>query len=183
MHRIRKERRMPTAFVHFSPDDEKCRLPSANWVVRDLEVDSVENFYVYNHHDGLWQTGQPARSISFENVRAKNILNAFYIVDKNDGFTLSIKNSSFSFPEGGEYKPTSFEDVPFRGVNFFYAEHFKCLKLRNVNFEKKGEKCLLLCTSGNKVQISSTSFITGSLKPPFQLENIKKIRLSGCSNL
>lgn len=178
MHRIRKVRRMPTAFVHFSPDDENARLPSANWVVRDLEVDSVQHFYVYNHVNGLWQTGQPAYNITFENVKAKNIQNAFYIIDKNRKFSISLLNSSFSFLEGTEYKPAHFEDVPFRSYDFFYAENFASVSIKKVTFEKGGQAKVFTCNGGDVLQLEDVNFKSSGNKNPYKLENIKQQSVS-----
>jgi len=101
VHKIQKRNNMLSAFVHFSPKDENPKLASGNWLIEDVTIDHVDQFYVYNFKDGLWQTGQPATRLSFKNVIATGILGAFNIIGDQDlKFKLSVENSSFSFRKG-----------------------------------------------------------------------------------
>jgi hypothetical protein len=79
VHKIQKRNNMLTAFVHFSPSDENPKLQSGNWLIKDVIIENVDHFYMYNYENGLWQTGQPVTGVRFEGVTATGILSAFYI--------------------------------------------------------------------------------------------------------
>lgn len=94
---------MLAAFVHFSPKDGNPKLLSGNWLIQDVTVDRVDNFYNYNYENGLWQTGQPVTSIRFENIKATELLNAFAI---NGDLKRQLEPGNFtngSFPLPSKY--------------------------------------------------------------------------------
>ncbi len=138
-HKIQKRNNMLSAFVHFSPKDENPKLKSGNWRLKDIKVENVDNFYVYNFENGLWQTGQPLTAINFENIQAKNIFKAFEInggEDKNAQFFL--KNCSFYFRQNSQNIPDSFEGVKYGSKAFVFAKNYDFINFKNVTFEKNG---------------------------------------------
>jgi len=60
---VQKRNNTLAAFVHFSPVDANPKLESGNWLIRNVTVDSVDHFYVYNHRNGNWQTGLPVAAM------------------------------------------------------------------------------------------------------------------------
>jgi Glycosyl hydrolases family 28 len=139
-HKSQKRNNMLAAFVHFSPTDENPKLNSGNWELKDIKVDNVDNFYNYNFNNGLWQTGKPLTTISFENIKAKGLLKAFEINGGTDKKAqITIKNSSFSFREGVEKVPDSFEGAKFLSKAFVNASNFDFIDFKNVQFEKNGK--------------------------------------------
>ena len=176
MHMIEKQRRMPTAFTHFSPNDEDTKLPSGNWLIRDVSIDSADYVYMYNFQNGLWQTGQPVTNIRFEQIKATAILSAFNIIgDTARKFTLQIKNSSFSYRKGAQYSPTTFDGVKIQSLIFFNAKNFNSIKLQNVTFQKTGKDPLVSCNSGNSISLENVSFITGQNAIPYSFEKVLKV--------
>lgn len=176
-HRIAKVKRMPTAFVHFSPPDELTKLESGHWLIEDCVVDSVEHFYWYNHKDGLWQTGQPASDITFKNVKATGVQSAFYIMDDTTRrFSLTLENCSFSFLEGNAYKAEEFEGIKILSTDFFYASGFGQICLKNVTLKKNESKVVMRCKLGNKLMMDKVNFITDKGDSPYQLDEIKEIK-------
>lgn len=139
-HKIQKRNNMLAAFVHFSPKDENSKLNSGNWKLKDIKVENVDNFYNYNFKSGLWQTGRPLTTISFENIEAKGLIKAFEINGGDDKKAqITIKNSNFSFREGLEKIPDSFEGAKFLSKAFVDASNYDFIDFKNVRFEKNGK--------------------------------------------
>ena len=180
MHKIQKRNNMLTAFVHFSPRDEKPELQSGNWIINDITVENVDHFYMYNYNNGLWQTGQPVTSVSFEKVKAKGILSAFYISgDTGRLFNMNLIDCKFSFRDGSEYGGDSFEGAKLASADFFHAENFNNISLKNSEFSKLNSPVILSCESGNLIDLKRVRFNSGSLSNPYILEKIEGIELSG----
>ncbi|HPA86810.1 MAG TPA: glycosyl hydrolase family 28 protein [Bacteroidales bacterium] len=159
MHKIQKRNNMLTAFVHFSPKDQKPQLKSANWQVSDITVDNVDIFYMYNFNNGLWQTGQPASDIRFDNIKATGLLRAFYIDGRKDSlFSLTIKRSAFTFREGDEGPGPTFEGARLSSDKFFFATGFSQLKLDRVTFKKKDPGPVMVCENGRSVVMNKVKF-------------------------
>ncbi|MEY4538761.1 MAG: hypothetical protein RLZZ306_518 [Bacteroidota bacterium] len=138
-HKIQKRNNMLAAFVHFSPKDDNSKIKSGNWILKDIEVDNVDNFYNYNFKNGLWQTGQPITKIIFENIKAKGLLKAFEINGGNDKKAqVLIKNSEFLARENLLNAPNSFEGAEFSSNAFFNALNIGFVKMESVKFLKNG---------------------------------------------
>ena len=153
-HKIQKRNNMLAAFVHFSPKDEKSNLISGNWELKDIKVDNVDNFYNYNFNNGLWQTGMPLTTISFENIEAKGLLKAFEINGGNDKkIQITIKNSNFSFRDGSEKIPDSFEGAKFLSKAFVDASNFDFIDFKNVQFQKNAKVEIINKKSKGVIQI------------------------------
>jgi hypothetical protein len=179
MHKIQKRNNMLTAFVHFSPGDEKPKLQSGNWIIKDITVENVDHFYMYNYDNGLWQTGQPATSVSFEKIEAKGILNAFYISgDIGRLFNMNLIDCKFSFRDGSEYGGESFEGAKLASTDFFHAKNFNQISLINVDLSKKNSPIILSCESGNMIALKRVRFNSGSFLTPYIFEKISSIALS-----
>jgi hypothetical protein len=168
MHKIQKRNNMLTAFIHFSPRDEKPKLQSGNWIIKDVTVENVDHFYMYNYDNGLWQTGQPATSVSFEKIDAKGILNAFYISgDTGRLFNLNLINCKFSFREGSEYGGESFEGAKLVSADFFHAKNFNLISFLNVDLNIKNSPVILSFESGSRIALKRVKFNTRSLLTPY----------------
>jgi hypothetical protein len=176
VHKIQKRNNMLAAFVYFSPKDENPKLVSGNWKISNVTVNNVDHFFVYNFKDGLWQTGQPLRDISIENVTAKGILGAFNIIgDRDKQFKMKLQNSSFSFREGAAYKGDFFEDAKLLSPAFFNIANFSKIDIQNVTFDKKTETPVLYCKSGNLLILKHISFITERNSTPCVIDNLIKL--------
>lgn len=178
-HKIQNRNNMLSAFVHFSPKDEKPQLTSGNWVIEDITVSNVDQFYVYNFRDGLWQTGQPVTNVSFINIRATGILGAFNIIgDADRKFSMHVENSSFSFREGTVYKGESFEGARLISASLFNASNFGKIELSNITLTKSGTIPVLNCTSGNSILLKRVRFKSDSKPQPYSLREIGDIKLT-----
>ena len=177
VHKIQKRNNMLAAFVHFSPKDENSKLQSGNWLIEDVTVENVDQFYVYNFIDGLWQTGQPVTNVQIKKVKATGVLGAFNIIgDLDKKFQLSIKNSSFSFREGANYTGGKFEGSKLLSPSLFNAANFDRLLLRNVTLNKNGDTPLLNCTAGNSLILDHVTFNTGGSSLPYKIEMVKEFK-------
>lgn len=177
VHKIQKRFNMQTAFVHFSPKDDKSKIPSSNWVIRDITIENVDHIYMYNYENGLWQTGQPAKDILFENVKASGLLCSFGIRgDKDRQFNLTVKNSTFKFRDGAEYKLEKFEGVDVLSHAFMNANNFGTINFQNVTFEKQDTTPLLTFTSGNKLSIKKLTVKNEKNKVPYIIEKVDKVK-------
>jgi hypothetical protein len=177
IHIISTRKNMLSAFVHFSPDDDSPKLQSGNWLIEDCTIDNVDQVYVYNYLDGLWQTGQPVTSVQFRNIKATGILAAFNIIgDSTLKFNLSLKNSSFIFREGFDYSKTQFEGIRFLSPALFNAANFNTITLQNVSLNKLGTSPIMNCKSGNVLTLKGVNFTNGNKTIPYAFENVKKIQ-------
>jgi hypothetical protein len=177
VHKIQKRNNMLAAFVHFSPKDENPKLQSGNWLIEDVMVDNVDHFYVYNFKDGLWQTGQPATSVQFKNIKATKLLGAFNIIGDHDfKFKLKLENSSFTFRDGADYQGDRFEGAKLLSPALFNASSFDKLLLRNVTFNKKGDAPILNCTSENSLILDRVTFNTGDSALPYKIDRVKEFK-------
>lgn len=177
VHKIQKRNNMLAAFVHFSPKDENAKLQSGNWLIEDITVENVDQFYVYNCQEGLWQTGQPATNVQFKKVKATGVLGAFNIIgDLDRKFNLKIENSSFSFREGANYNGDKFEGAKLLSPSLFNAVNFDRLTLRNVTLNKNGDAPLLNGTSGNSLILDNVTFNTGGSFLPYKIELVKEFK-------
>ncbi len=164
---------MLSAFVHFSPKDENPKLISGNWTIKEITVENVDNFFVYNFKDGLWQTGQPFSSVTFDKIKANGILKAFYIKgDTLRQFKMLLTNSEFSVRESNE-KKTSFEGAGLLSSEFFYVQDFNSLELENVDLSENSPGNNLRADSGNLILIENVSFKNNNSSYPLQLSEIK----------
>ena len=176
-HKIQNRNNMLSAFVHFSPRDEKPVLQSGNWKIEDITVKNVDHFFIYNFMDGLWQTGQPFTSVTFSEIRASGILDAFYIRgDTARNFKMSVKNSTFSCRQGEISKVEKFEGVKLLSGEFFYANTFNTISLENVIFEKRDSSILLKAEYGNEINLHEVEFIKQSDSIPFIFNKIGDIK-------
>jgi hypothetical protein len=177
VHKVQKRNNMLSAFVHFSPEDEHPKLLSGNWTIEDITVRDVDNFFIFNFKDGLWQTGQPFTSVSFDDIRADGLLKAFYIQgDSARNFNMNMKNSSFSYRKGEVKKNDFFEGVRLKSDEFFYANSFGSISMENVTFEKRDSSILMKAEYGNDINLYGVGFIKQSEKIPMEFGMIKKIR-------
>jgi hypothetical protein len=177
IHKISNRSNMLSAFVHFSPKDENPTLTSGNWLIENCTIDNVDQVYVYNYVDGLWQTGQPVTSVQFKNVKATGILVAFNIIgDTALKFNLGVNNSSFSFREGFDYSNTQFEGIKIFSPGLINAANFDSITLQNVSLSKLINSPILNCKSGNVVTLKDVNFTNGNKTIPYAFENVKKIR-------
>ena len=169
---------MLSAFVHFSPKDENPKLISGNWTIRDITVENVDNFFVYNFKDGLWQTGQPFSSVTFDNIKATGILKAFYIKgDSPCQFNMTLTNSKFSVRESNE-KKTAFEGAALLSPEFFFAQDFDRIVIKNVELSDNSQEKILSAVSGNQMHIENVSFAGKMDSSPLQLTAIKDLKVA-----
>jgi len=176
VHKIQKRNNMLAAFVHFSPKDENPQLTSGNWLIEDVTVDNVDQFYVYNFKEGLWQTGQLVTTVQFKDIKATNVLGAFNIIGDQDlKFNLNIENSSFVFREGADYKGETFEGAKLLSPALFNAMSFDEIKLRKVTLSKKGTTPILNCNSGNSIILDKVKFENPFNTLPYIIENVKQV--------
>jgi len=177
VHKIQKRNNMLSAFVHFSPKDENPKLESGNWLIENVSVENVDQFYVYSYPEGLWQTGQPVTTVRFKNIKASGILAAFNIIgDKDLKFKLNLENSNFAFREGTDYKGESFEGVKLLSPALFNAMSFDEIKLRNVSFSKNGTNPNINCHSGNLLVLDQVKLISGNESVPVVTDKVKKVQ-------
>lgn len=183
IHKIQKRSNMLSAFVHFSPKDERSALKSGNWLIKDIEIENVDHVYNYNFEKGLWQTGQPVTNIRFEKIKARGILSAFNIIgDEKLNFHLNVQNSLFSFREGS-VNSSAFEGAKILSPALINAYNFAQVTLQKVIFEKKDSKPLLNFVSGNALTLNRVSFITGSSSTPYKLDKIGDVKKKNSNSI
>ena len=164
-----------SAFVHFAPKDDNAKRESGNWLIRDLAVDNVDNLYMYNFPKGLWQTGQPATTIRFENVKATNLKRCFTVVgDTERKFELSIKNAHFSQTKGAK-AAGSFEGAKLTSPHFCSFKSFGSVTMENVTFDLPEGAPAITAENGD-VFSTKDAVLSGTEEPvAVSLKNVEKI--------
>ncbi|MCC5844554.1 MAG: right-handed parallel beta-helix repeat-containing protein [Verrucomicrobia bacterium] len=133
---------MGAAFIHFSPTDRNPEIPSDDWLVEDCTVDSCEALYLYNHQEGVWQTGQPAERILFRNIRATRLGKGIHILgDAGRSLHLRLQDVSMALAEETAAQPVI--DI----------ERFGSLFLEEVTLQNNGREPLLSARRGNRVAL------------------------------
>ena len=157
---------MLSAFVHFAPTDRDPQLPSDNWLIKDCKIDNVDFVYGYDIERGLWQTGQPAKRLRFENIQARQVTRPIRVLgDAERQFDLTLDNVSIAFHP-------DHTDQEILNLNRFGA-----LTLRNVTLQNSGQKPVLRARDGGLVRLEGVTCIPKNAEP-FVLENVDKIETS-----
>lgn len=165
-----------SAFTHFSPPDEDPQLVSGDWLIQDVTIDGVDQIFNYNFKNGLWQTGQPATNLTFENLTATDVKKAFNVIgDSARSLELIIRNSSISEREDSDFTEFNFEGRMQEVPAFFNANLFDILELHNVIIETNSKDPAVMAKNGNKLVMDNVQFIPSDNQKPFIFENIDKV--------
>ncbi len=163
-HKVSKRNNMLSAFVHFAPRDRNPKLPSDNWLIRDITVDNVDAFYTYDIEKGVWQRGQPAKKLVFENVTAKRVGQPIRVLgDAERRFELFLKNVTISLRK----------DRAEQAV--LLINRFGALNLENVTFHASGKKPVIEARNGNKVVLQNVKCVPRP-EVPFVFSNIDEVK-------
>ena len=177
IHKSQNRTNMLSAFVHFSPKDENPQLSSGNWIIENITVKNVDQFYNYNFENGLWQTGQPATDIYFCNISASGLIKAFSINGGTDRqLKLTVRKSDFVYREGTSNKGESFEGAKSRMNSFFSAVNFGIIELNNITLQKADTEPILTCKNGNTLIVKNVEYLPPSGSGQFLFENIDEIK-------
>lgn len=117
---------MLSIFTYYSDFTLNVRKTPQNIVIRNCKAEKVERFLHYDFTGRqVWQKNRPLREITFEGIKAENVLmplNAYG--DQNERVDISIKNSTISF--------TGKADCAIRGGNFGVID-IDSVEIRNLN--------------------------------------------------
>ena len=164
-----------SAFVHFSPEDSDPVLRSGDWLIKDVTVENVDNIYVYNYRDGLWQTGQPMTDLRFEGLRARDVKKGFTIRgDSSRRFRLTLTDATFTHTKPSRYASFSHEGTPINTDYFLSIDAFDQLVMDHVSFRGFAAEPLLEATNGNAVRSDSLRFAPKENRRPFRFRNVKR---------
>ena len=175
-HRVSGRTNTVSVFTHFSPEGEKPKAKSGNWLVENLKVEGIDNLFIYNYDYGLWQTGQPATSFVFDNLQAENILKSFVIMgDSARQFQLTVRNSVIEENATNNSSSAKIAGRETPMPAFFNAKNFGKIHLENVIIETNGKTNPMIAADGNEVLLNDVQFKSndGRTKPVF--ERIKKL--------
>ncbi|MEJ5342619.1 MAG: glycosyl hydrolase family 28 protein [Thermogutta sp.] len=154
---------MLSAFVHFAPTDRNPKLPSDDWLIQNCTMDTVDAVYLYDFEKGVWQTGQPAKRLAFENIRAQNIALPLRVLgDKDRQFDLTLKNVSIALRDDRA-------DQPVLDIT-----QFGRLTLENGVLQNSGKQPVLRARDGREIHLHHVE-----AKPtnpqPFLWTNVEKV--------
>ncbi|MBN1559329.1 right-handed parallel beta-helix repeat-containing protein [candidate division KSB1 bacterium] len=166
-----------SAFTHFSPPDEDPQLKNGNWLIREVTIDHVDQIFNYNFRNGLWQTGQPAAEIIFENLTATDVKKTFNMIgDSTKSLQLIVRNSSMSERKGSEFTEFTFEGVKQEVPALLNVNLFDILELHHVIFETNSGNPAIMAKNGNKLVLDNVKLIPSDNQKPFIFENIDEIK-------
>lgn len=167
-----------SAFVHFSPEDDDPQLVSGNWLIQDVTVNHVDNVFNYNYQDGLWQTGQPATDITFENLVATDVKKSFNITgDSARSLQLTLRNSSLSEREETGFTSMTFEGRTMRVPAFFNAKFFDVLTLDNVTITTNDAEPALMAQDGNRLVLDHVKYVSEDNETAVRNKNIGEMKI------
>jgi hypothetical protein len=173
VHKSQNRHNMLSAFVHFSPKDEKPQLKSGNWIIEDIIVENVDNFFIYNFSGGLWQTGQPFTNAEFKNIRASGLLRSFYIKgDAGNPAGILIEKSAFSRRPGQAKTPESFEGAKLADTLFFSAGTFGKITLRRTQLSDREKEIIAQFSDGTIAELDKLSLESQSETQAFTTRSI-----------
>ena len=165
-----------SAFVHFSPEDEDPKLVSGNWLIQDVTVHHVDNVFNYNFRNGLWQTGQPATDITFENLTATDVKKSFNIIgDSARSLQLTLKNSSLSERPATDFTSMTFEGRTVEVPAFFNATRFDVLTLDDVTITTNNADPAVMAQDGNRLVLNSIKYLPSDNKFSLLSEDIGEV--------
>ena len=145
---------MLSAFVHFAPKDRNPKLPSDNWIVQDCTVDNVDFLYGYDVEKGLWQTGQPAKRLRFQNVKATRVAQPIRVRgDADRQFELTLDNVSIALRE---------DRADQEVLNL---ARFGALVLKNVTLQNGGKQPVLRAKEGRTVWLDRVTCLPPNTAP------------------
>lgn len=164
-HQISKRSNMLAAFVHFAPKDRHPKLPSDQWTLKNLTIDRADALYLYDFNKGLWQQGQPAKNIVFDNVQAKGLakpIRAFGNEERQ--LKLKFKNCAFAMAPSKDKQPV------------MILQSFGSLELDNVTLANDASQPSVVARDGNLV--TSRQLTTKpEREKPVRLESVQSSRL------
>jgi len=159
-HQISRRTNMLAAFVHFAPKDRKPRLPSDHWLIQDVTIDNADTLYSYDFERGLWQTGQPAKRLRFQNVRATGLAHPLRVLgDTNRLFELTLENVSLALRTGREDQEV------------LNVARFGSLILSKVTLHNSGQKPVLRARDGNRIALEAVTAVPAN-PTPYAVENV-----------
>lgn len=159
-HQVSSRNNMLAAFIHFSPTDRQPKYPSDNWLIEDLTVRNVESLYAYDHERGLWQTGQPAKRLTFRKVKATGVSQPLRVLgDKERQLNLTLDQVDLALASDAK-KPLMID-----------ATRFGSLTLKDVTLRHPGGAPVVHARDGNIVNLTGVTVVPNVPKP-FHLEQI-----------
>jgi len=154
---------MLSGFVHFAPTDRNPKLPSDDWLVRNCTMKNVDRVYSYDFEKGVWQTGQPAKRLVFENIQAEGIAFPVFILgDKDRQFDLTLRNTAITLR-----RESAAQTV-------IQATQFGRLRLENVLLTNDGAQPVVRARLGNELILQNVGY-PPECRQPFLLEEVSKI--------
>lgn len=154
---------MLSAFVHFAPTDRNPKLPSDDWLIRNCTMHNVDAVYLYDFERGVWQTGQPAKRLVFENIQADHIALPLRVLgDRDRQFDLTLRNVTIALRPDRADQPV------------LDLAQFGALRLENVTLTNSGKQPVLRAREGNVVSLKGVQ-TPADVAQPFAFEGIKEI--------
>ncbi len=160
VHRVSRKKGGPgrtnmlSAFVHFAPKDRNPKRPSDGWLVRDCTVDNVDFLYGYDFEKGLWQTGQPAKRIRFQDVKATRVAHPLRVRgDADRQLELTLDGVSIALRE---------DRADQEVLNL---SRFGALVLKNVTLRNSGAKPVLRAKEGKTVWLYRVTCVPPNAAP------------------
>lgn len=151
---------MLAAFIHFSPLDRSPKIPSDDWLIEDSTMDQLESIYAYDHENGRWQEGQPAKKIQFRNITATRMAGPLRVVgDARRQLDLTLQNVSIT--------PTP--DREEQAV--LEISRFGRLRLIQVALNGRGDHTKIRLSEGTHLEWDETTMQLAS-----EIQNVSSVR-------
>lgn len=158
MHRLEGRTASLSAFINFAPADRNTKLPTENWVVRNITADRMLSLY-YLDRNREWQDGPNAKDILFEDVTCTNMHEPIQVLGRgNREAALTFRRCQLHLSPA----------VPPQPV--IEMDSFGSLTLEDVTLDNQGRAPELVLRNGNCLKLAGTS-----KNQAFAAENVTSI--------
>lgn len=136
-------------FTNFVSSDLPVRHAPGKILIRNCKVKGADRFLHLNlSGNEPWQSGNPPKDITFENIKAEDMLTGLYAY--GDGIvpvTLNLKNIDYTVRSGSEEEP------------IFKVAHFDNINLDNVKINNyKGNAFIKTWSAGGNVNVNNLDY-------------------------
>lgn len=133
-------------YTNFVSDDLPCKKESGKIIIKNCNIDGADRLFHLNMSGNEpWQRGIPPTDVTFENIKAKNIMTGLYAYGKEGcPFNMTLKNVEYEYKNGSETEP------------FIKTAYFEKIKLENVTVTNyQGHTFIKTWSDGGKTEVKN----------------------------
>ena len=162
-HQSSGRHNMLAAFTHFAPPDRKPQFPSDHWLIDRITLRDVDALYLYDNERGLWQQGQPAKRLTFSNIKATGLMKPLRILgDKGQQLEFLLDSADLSYSSQAT-APLAID-----------VSRFGSLKLKNLTLHHPKGGPVIRAVDGKILTLENVKLLPQS-DTPYQIERVAEV--------